>query len=69
MPRVPSSVPTPPLDGACSEAMRDRVIEARDQAVRDFGEAEEAGDHARAAGARERVRKAQTLILQYGLDR
>lgn len=69
MPRLPSSDPTPPLDGAYSEAMRETVLKAREQAVREFEEAEEAGDRQRAAEARERVRKVQALILQYGLDR
>lgn len=69
MPRLPSSSPTPPLDRAYSEAMRDTVLSAREHAVREFEEAEEAGDRQRAAEARERVRKLQALILQYGLDR
>lgn len=69
MPRLPSDNPTAPRDGAYSEAMRQTVLRAREQALRQFEQAEEAGDRERAAEARERIRKAQALILQHGLDR
>lgn len=69
MPRLPSDNPATPRGGAYSEAMRQTVLQAREQAIRDFGEAEEADDRERAADARERIRKAQALIVQYGLDR
>lgn len=69
MPRLPSSNPTPRTEGAYSEAMRETVLKAREQAIREFGEAEEAGDRERAGHARERIRKVQALIRQYGLDR
>ncbi len=69
MPRLPSSDPAPPLAGAYSQALRESVLKAREQSIREFEQAEEAGDRKAAAEARERVRKAQALIQQYGLDR
>ncbi len=69
MPRLPTSDPAPRPEGVYSEAMRETVLRAREQAIREFDEAEEAGDHRRAADMRERVRKLQALIRQHGLDR